>query len=328
MKRACVCTALVVVAIAMPSVRADVKTTERSSTKFGGILGTMSRLMPGGGTSEMTTTVALRGDRRLSMNETNGEIVDLNEQKVYRLDLKRKEYKVLTFDQVRKEWLDTKADAEKHAKEMQEAQRDNPDAPPGKLEFTASVKETGRTKSLAGHNVREVVITLTGVQSGKTLEEGGGMVLTNTVWLAPTITAVDEISAFEMKYLKAILGSDDAAAVMQQMAMLFALFGNAKPAMDQLMAESRKLQGTQLASTLVMETVRSAEQAKAAAGNSQSSGGGGIGGMLSRRIAGRAAAADSSPRQTTFTTIREIQTVAPSASADDVAVPGGFREKK
>jgi hypothetical protein len=51
--------------------------------------------------------------------------------------------------------------------------------------------------------------------------------------------------------------------------------------------------------------------------------------MLGRRIAGnRAAASDNAPRQTTFTSTREILTVAASASAEDVAVPQGFKEKK
>jgi hypothetical protein len=106
--------------------------------------------------------------------------------------------------------------------------------------------------------------------------------------------------------------------------------------MDQLMAEGRKLEGTPLASTMVMETVKSAEQMKAAAGSDQQSSGSasagmsGLGGMLSKRIVGnRAASADNnSPRQTTFTTTREVLTVAPSATAEDVAVPAGFKEKK
>jgi hypothetical protein len=330
MKRAFLLTVSLVAVAALAAVRADVKTTEKTTTKFGGLLGTMSRFTGGGSDDGVASTVAIKGNRKYSANDRAGEIIDLAEQKVYRLDIRKKEYKVVTFDQIRKEWQDTKAEAEKNAKQMQEAQRDNPDAPQGTLEFSATVKETGQQKSIAGENAREVVVTLTGVHAGKTLEEGGGMVLTNTLWIGPKMAAIDEIRDFDMKYVQAILGNDDAAAVMQQMTMLFAMFGNAKPAMDQMIAESRKLQGTQLASTLVMETVRSAEQARAAAGaGQQSGGGGGIGGMLGRRLAGnRAAAADNSPRQTTFTSTREILTMAPTASAEDVAVPAGFKEKK
>jgi hypothetical protein len=327
MKRLFAITVLMALVTAIPVVRADVKTTERTTAKLGGFLGGMSRMF--GSSDPITSTTAIKGDRRISINDTSGEIVDLAEEKVYRLDVRKKEYRALTFAQVRKEWEDAKAEGEKSAKQLQEAQRENPEPAQGKLEFTANVKETGQRKAIAGHDTREVVLTITGVQAGKTLEEGGGLVLTNTMWLGPRIAAVDEIVAFNIRYYKAIMG-EDGAAMMQQLTMLFAFFANAKPAMDQMMAESRKLQGTPLASTLVMETVRGAEQAKAAASNSQqSSGGGGIGGMLGRRImGGRGGAADGAARQTTFTSTRELLTVATSAGADDVAVPAGFKEKK
>src|ERR1044072_4357576 len=101
MKRVSALLAVLAIGTAV-SLRADVKTTEKSTTNLGGIFATMSRFMPGGGTSEVTTSLALKGDRRLATNDTTGEIADLVEQKVYRLDMKKKEYKVLTFDQIRK----------------------------------------------------------------------------------------------------------------------------------------------------------------------------------------------------------------------------------
>jgi hypothetical protein len=333
MKRVFPLIALTVAAVVAPVLRADVKTTEKTTTKFGGVLSMLSKFGGGGGDEGVASTVSIKGNRKYSGTDRNAEIIDLTEEKVYRLDIRKKEYKVLTFDQIRKEWQDMKAEADKNAKQLQEAQGET--APQDPLEFSATVKETGQTKSVAGENTREVVVTLTGVHKGKTLEEGGGMVLTNTLWLARKIASVDEIREFDMRYVKAILGSDDAAAVMQQMTMLFAMIGNAKPAMDQMMAENRKLQGTQLASTIVMETVRAGtaagQQAAAPANNSQqsNSGGGGIGGMLARRMGGnKAAAADNAPRQTTFSSTREILTLAPSASAEDVAIPAGFKEKK
>ena len=93
-------------------------------------------------------------------------------------------------------------------------------------------------------------------------------------------------------------------------------------------AEGHKLQGSPLVSTMVMETVKSAEQMKASGDSQQAGGGGGgISGMLARRVAGRGAASNT-PRSTVFTSTRELLTVATSASAEDVAVPAGFKEKK
>ena len=312
---------LIAVSVAGSALRADVKTTEKSVTKLEGMLG---RLMRGGGDG-VTSTIAIKGDRKLSVNDSNGEIIDLAGQKVYRLDVKKKEYRVLTFDQVREEWKKSQADAEKAAKQLQEAQQENPEAAGATLEFSAEVKETGQRKSIAGYDTREVVLTVTGTQKGKTLEEGGGSVMTSTMWIGPKIPALDEINAFDMKYFKAIIGDDAGAQALQQLTTVFAMFISAKPMMDKMQAEGRKLAGSPLVTTMVMETVKSAAAVKAASGDQQS-GGGGIGGMLSRRIAGRGAA--STPRSTVFTTTRELLTVATSAGADDVAIPAGFKEQK
>jgi hypothetical protein len=52
------------------------------------------------------------------------------------------------------------------------------------FEVDVEVKPTGQTKTIAGHNARNP-LDLTMRWAGKKLEEGGGMVLTNTMWLAP-----------------------------------------------------------------------------------------------------------------------------------------------
>lgn len=311
--------ALCAVAIlAVPALRADVKTTEKSSLKLEGMLGRLLR----GSADGVTSTVALKGNRKSSLNDTTGEIIDLGEEKVYRLDLKKKEYKVVTFEQLRKEWQDAQAEMSQNAEKMREAQGETePSA--AKMEINVDVKETGQRKAVAGYDAREVVMTITSHQQGKTLEEGGGSVMTTTMWLGPRIPALDEIRDFDMKYVKAVMG-DDGAAAMQQLAMVFAMFASAKPMMEKLETEGRKLDGTPLQSTMVMESVKSAEAMKAAP-DTQSAGGG-VGGMLAKRM--MRGSGSGQARSTVLTTTHEMLTVATSAADGDVAIPAGFKEKK
>jgi hypothetical protein len=326
MKRIYVLVALLAVPLAMPALHADVKTTEKTSTTFGGMLGSMSKLMGRGSNDPVTSTVAVKGNRKLSMNDTNGEIIDLTEEKVYRIDVRRKEYRVLTFDQVRKEWQEMQAEVQKNAKRMQEAQSEMPQAT-AQLEFSADVKETGQRRSIAGYDAREVVLTITGVRAGQTLEQGGGMVMTNTMWLGPSIPALQEIGAFDVRYFNAIIG-DEGLAALQQMTAVFAMIASAKPMMERMQAEGRKLEGTPLVSTTTMDTVKSAEEMKAAAEAPPAAAGGGLGGLLARRMAGRRGGAGDGPRSTVMTSVREFVTIATSASEADVAVPTGFRERR
>lgn len=312
---------LFAVALAVPALRADVKTTEKSQMKLEGMLGKMMRA----GGEGVTSSVALKGTRKASMNPTTGEIVDLAEQKVYRIDVKKKEYKVLTFEQLRKEWQDAQKELEKNAEQMREASGEPANQPAKEMEYVVDVKETGQKKAIAGYDAREVIMTVTGKEKGKTLEESGGYVITDTMWIGPKIAALDEIREFDIKYFKAVFGDEGAAAV-QQMAALFAMFAGSQPMMQKLYAEGGKLQGTTLQSTMVMERVKSAEQMKAAASPQQSSGSG-MSGMLARKMMGGAGGPPKA-RSTVLTMMNEYVTVDASAADADVAIPAGFKEKK
>jgi hypothetical protein len=320
--------ASLVVGLAVPALHADVKTRDKTLVKFEGMLGSMSRMFGGNAAKDgVVTSLALKGIRKASMTDTTGEIVDLAEEKMYRLDLKKKEYKVVTFAQLRKEWEDAKAEAEKNAEEIQKAQGEADQTTGKEMEYTAEVKETGEKKDIAGYNAREIIVTVTGREKGKTLEESGGFLMTNTMWLAPRIEALDEIVAFDVRFIKAVYG-EDAFAQMQQMATAFAMFSSMKPMMEKLQAENRNLQGTPLQSTILFEQVKSAAQAKAAAADQSSgSGGGGLSGRLSGRLMG-GRGQSSGPRSTVFTSSREMLAVETSATDSDVAIPIGFKEKK
>src|SRR4051812_11122594 len=89
--------------IVAPVLRADVKTKEKTTFKLEGFLGRMVNLFGGSAARDgVTSTVAVKGNRMSRLNESTGQIIDLSEQKVYDLDVKRKEYKVTTFDELRR----------------------------------------------------------------------------------------------------------------------------------------------------------------------------------------------------------------------------------
>src|SRR3954466_1002620 len=68
------------------SVRADVKKEEKTLVTFTGMLGRMANMFGGKGAKEgVVSSVAVSGDRKMTANDTRGEIIDLREQKVYDL---------------------------------------------------------------------------------------------------------------------------------------------------------------------------------------------------------------------------------------------------
>jgi hypothetical protein len=315
---------LPLVALTAGPAQADVKTREKSQIKFEGMLGRMVGMFGGKAAKEgIESTTAVKGNRKSTISDVTGHIVDLSEEKIYDLDTKKKTYEVTTFDEMRRRMREAREKAEKDAqKEQGKEKEEKPSQPQKEYEIDFDVKETGQKKQLAGYDTREVVMTITVREKGKTLEDGGGVVMTADSWLAPTITAMKELSDFEVRYWKQ-LQPDAPGMSAEQMAAVMAMYPMVKSAMERLQKESGKLSGTPLATTTTFEAVKSKEQMST---QSENSGGGGLGGMLARKMMKKDG--DAKARSTIFTINHEVLEVTTSVSAADLAVPPDYKEKK
>lgn len=300
---------------AAATVSADVRTTERAHVKFEGMLGRMIGLF--GGKDPKTVTVAVRGNRKASLVDGSGRIIDLAEETIYDIDAKKKTYKVTTFDELRRQMQEARENAEKEAEKTGEKPEERT-GPEYEIDF--DVKETGATKPMAGYDTRQVIATVTMRQKGKTLDEGGGLVLTSDMWLAPKIAALDEIHAFDRKFAEKVYGEMMTLSA-DQLAALLAMHPGFQKAQERLAAEGAKLAGTALMTTLTMESVKDP-----AAAQQQEQSGGGIGGRLAGRLMRRNQDAPGTKNKV-FASTHEILTVATAASDADVAIPAGFQQK-
>ena len=312
--------------LAVPVLRADVKTQQKSTFKFAGALGGFINKFGGPTTKEgLVTTSAIKGNRKLSVSGDTGEIIDLGEEKVYNLDMKGKSYKVVTFAELRAAFERAKADAEKRKAEMKPEEKQQVEDTAKQYEFDADVKETGQRKSLAGYDTHEVILTITAHEKGKKVEESGGFVMSTDMWLAPKIAGLDELIQFQLKYMKAVYGEAFVADA-QAMASTVAMYPTFKPMAEKMQAESGKLQGTPVLSTTTFDGVKSAEAMKEAQSQPPPTTSGGLGGMLAKKMMGNKG--EPTQRSTVFNSSHEILSVSPTVAAEDVAIPAGFKEKK
>jgi hypothetical protein len=331
------------VATATLSVRADVRSDQKTKVEFGGMMGRMVNMFGGRAAREgTTTTVAVKGNRKATFNDATGQIIDLSEEKVYDLDMKKKTYKVTTFAELRRQMQEAQKKAEEDArKEQAKEQKAEPQKPQeSNVEVDFDVKNTGQTKSINGFDTKQAVVTVTVRQKGKTLEEAGGMVMTTDMWLTPTIKEMKEVAEFDLKYAKQLYGPIYNGVSAQQMAAMVAMYPMMKDAMAKMNQEGGRIEGTAILTVMTMDAVQSAEEAAASQQQSADSSsndktptsvGGLLGGIAKRAAAKRAAAKDEGKdksRATFMTGTTEVLKVVTSVSADDVAVPAGFKESK
>jgi hypothetical protein len=333
------------------ALRADVRTDQKTRFQLAGTLGKVVNFFGGKAAREgVTSTVAVKGDRMVTLNgDSTGQIIDLAEEKIYDLDLKKKTYKVTTFADLRREMEEAEkkaaeearneqADADSSSKADEPAERD-PDAKEMEVDF--DVKETGEKKEINGFSTTQSIMTITVREKGKTLQESGGMVVTSDMWLTPSVPAMKEVADFHMKYAQKLYGPMMTGASPQEMASAMALYPMMKPALERMAAEGSKMQGTPILTTTTIDAVKSAEQLAAeqqsgsSASSSDSSAPTSVGGLLGgfgRRMAQRRnnnnAAAAPKDRATIVTTTSEVLKVATTVSDAEVAIPAGFKETR
>jgi hypothetical protein len=320
---------------------ADVKKEERNQVSFAGVLGRVFNLFGGKAAKEgIVSTVAVSGDRKMTTSGDNsGQIVDLREEKIYDLDMRRKTYKVTTFEELRRQMREAEARARENA--SKEPSSEQPSKNEGKeMEVDFDVKNTGQTKAINGFDTRQVIATITVREKGKKIEESGGIIMTVDSWLSKSAPSLKDIADFERRYW-AMLAGPMTAIDAQQMATVTAMFPGVKDAFARFSKED--LGGTAIQSTTTMVSVKSAEQMKqqASGGSSASSDekanplsvGGALGGFMRRRQQQNqekeaAANPNANPAHSTFMTINnEVLKIATTVTTADVAMPAGFKER-
>jgi hypothetical protein len=319
--------ALPLMTLAAAPAYAEVKTRDKTQVKFEGMLGRMFSLFGGKGAKEgIESKTAVKGNRKATLNDTSGTIVDLTEEKVYDIDVKKKEYTVTTFEELRRRMREAQAKAKEQAAKEEPTRKEDPQKPTKEYEVDFDVKETGQKKQLSGYDAKETVVTVTVREKGRTLDEAGGFVMTNDMWLGPAIPALKEVYEFDLKFARQLQGPEAPAISAEQMAAMVAMFPLVSKATERMQKDAGKLSGTPLETTTTFEAVLSKDQLTQAQENSsKSSGGGGIGGLLAKKMMKKE---EPKSRSTIATSHHEVLEVATSVAAADLAIPADYKEKK
>lgn len=132
----------------------------------------------------IAATVSVKGDRMVHKSATHASIVDLGNQTITSVDFQKKQYSVMTFDEM-KQML------EQMSQKMKEKQKDKPE-----VQFKVSGGATGKTKQAGGFDAKEFIMKMemegTDAKSG----EKGGMAITTDMWVAQGVTGYQEVREF------------------------------------------------------------------------------------------------------------------------------------
>ncbi len=317
------------------TLNADAKTSERIATKFEGVLARLAEQI--GDTSfkdGVTTACTVKGSRLLCLGEASGTLIDLDEQKVYLLNPKKKDYTVQTFAERRAvaDQVSTDADTRLHLVPTEPSAEVL--APPRtQMTLEVDLKDTGRHKTIFKQDAHESVLTATMRPEGQSLDSGGGLVLTLDEWVVPTGPELEDLARVERAYAQAVYGTA-LALDPQQLAEMNAVFPAFKTLMARAEGESDHVGGLVVSATATVETVLSTGQIKEAADewrremkqHQPSVIDNGVGGMDHNRAAPTPPAIK--PRAKALTLSMDVLAIDPAARAADVMLPSGYTLRK
>jgi hypothetical protein len=315
------CIFIIAVLLSAPAALADATIQQKNQLHFGGAIGSVINVFGRKATHEgVVTDVAIHKNRKSSRSGDTGEIVDLDEQKIYYLDYDDHTYKVKTFDELRKEYEDAKARAKEREQKTSKSAEKN-EGPEYEVDF--SLKSTGNKETINGWNTHEEIATVTVHEKGKKLEESGGFVLTSDMWMGPRVPAMRELAEFEQRFFQKVYG-DAFLGDMRQMAAMMAATPAFAKAMKTFNSRQGKFDGTSIRTKMTFETV-AGTNLDSSTQTQPSSPAGALGGLLGRMKQRRHGEQSGPERGTLLDSNHELLKASTDASASAVAMPAGFK---
>jgi len=136
--------------------------------------------------------VAVKGDRMVHRSQTHASIIDLANQTMTSIDLQKKTYSVMTFDEL-KQMLD----------QMAQKMKQNDKA---EVNFKVSGGPTGKTKQVGAFDAKEVSLKIEMEGTDKDNGQKGSMVITTDSWIASGVPGYNEVRTFYKRMAEKSIG--------------------------------------------------------------------------------------------------------------------------
>jgi hypothetical protein len=201
------------------------------------------------------TTVTIKGNRMARTTPDHTEIIDLDAGTITSIDHLKKQYTVLTFEQMRQQMeaamAKARAQQAQHPKPQPVADT-TPQANNVDVKFTVKVRNTDASRDVAGLAAKESILTMTADATDRQSGQTGSLAITNDMFLAPDIPGYDEVRDFYRRYALRMGSVFSGALDTQTMAMLQQ--PAAGKAMTDMAAEMSKLKGIPVLQIMRMGT--------------------------------------------------------------------------
>lgn len=210
--------------------------------------------------SEMVEEVSITGDVKRVDRKNNSTITNLDTEQIINLDHKRKEYSIITFDEMIEMFKTATAYSQTQIEEAKAKVDSTEEAIEYKVEFDLRVEDTGKTKKIDGRKAFQKVLiieTLFGAKDEAAVDTlpYTALYAVNDIWLSNDVPEMDVADAFNRK-MGEIMQEEFASFNMSNIvSVLLKSDPRVADAMDKAQKGIDELDGTTLLSTMHIVTV-------------------------------------------------------------------------
>jgi hypothetical protein len=185
-----------IMTVAASSLLADFS-YQQTSTITGGMMMSMMRVagvFSKQAREPIQATVSVKGDRMVHRSATSASVIDLGSGTITNIDFQKKQYSVMTFEEMQQMMEQISQKTQKHKGDQ------------GEMKFKVSAKATGKSKQVAGLEAKEMILKMememeaTDKDSGKT--QKGGTTITTDMWVASGVPGYGEVRDFQKRMAK------------------------------------------------------------------------------------------------------------------------------
>ncbi len=160
-------------------------TYQETSTITGGMMMGMMRIagvFSKQAREPIQSTISVKGDRMVHRSANHASVIDLGSGTITSIDFQKKQYSVMTFDEM-------KQMMEQLSQKMQKNDK-------GEMKFKVSADATGKTKQVSGFDAKEMIMKMEMEGTDKESGQKGGMTVTTDMWIASGIPGYQEVRNF------------------------------------------------------------------------------------------------------------------------------------
>jgi len=210
----------------------------------------------------VVSTIYLSGNRLADVSAQQIQITDLDKETITQIDLEKKTYSVMTFDQMKQAIQNARARMEQEAAKQKQPDAQNPDAQNVQMSFDVKVRKTGATKDVSGLNSSEAILTMTMTATDTKSQQSGNLAITNDMWMVPSVPGYEQVQEFYKKFAKKM--GDATVGFGRDFSRMLAQQPGANQAMGDMVKEMQKLDGVPIMQVMRMGTTMNGQPLPAA----------------------------------------------------------------